>query len=795
MSRLRTILARPGKWIGLLVLILACLGLGYALRAGSAPVHVDVTVAAAPETTEAVAQETVTVWTCSMHPQIQQPEPGLCPICSMPLIPVATGGEVGSMREFKTGEAALKLMEVQTSPVERRFVTAEVRMVGKIAYDETRLGYITAWIPGRLDRLFVDYTGIRVEKGDHMVYIYSPELLAAQEELIQALRAVEELSASGLDIMKETAQATVVAAREKLRLWGLAPDQIEETERRGTPSDHMTIYAPIGGIVIHKNALEGMYVKTGTRIYTIADLSHVWVKLDAYESDLMWLRYGQKVAITGEAYPGESFTGWIAFIDPVLDERTRTVKVRVNVPNPDGKLKPEMFVHSVVKARVAMGGRVMDPDLIGRWICPMHPEVVKDAAGACDLCGMPLVTAESLGYVAAVEEEEVRPLVIPVSAALVTGKRAIVYVEVPDQDQPTFEGREIVLGPRAGDYYIVRHGLDEGDMVVTRGAFKIDSALQIQAKPSMMTPEGGGAGGVHHHGAEPARAAPGQQASGAQVPAAFSEQVRRVVEAHASVAEAMETGDIGQVRAAFNALGAAVDSADGTLLSGHPRMLWKELSMLVKNDAVEGGDATDLKVARRVASVLDDHMRRVRAQFGAVHEEHAEVPLAEPVEVAEAFRGQIGEVFQGYLALQTALAEDDWDGALVAAGTMRDALDAVDMGLTRGDAHMAWMESLSGLQTALDEMGEAADIGALRAGFSGLSEKLAAVIRRFGIAPARPVYRLRCPMAFDGRSAWWLQADRDTRNPYFGAAMPECGEVVETISAEAPPAGGGHGHE
>ncbi|MCK4375034.1 MAG: DUF3347 domain-containing protein, partial [Candidatus Brocadiae bacterium] len=361
----------------------------------------------------------------------------------------------------------------------------------------------------------------------------------------------------------------------------------------------------------------------------------------------------------------------------------------------------------------------------------------------------------SLGYVAAVEEEEVRPLVIPVSAALVTGKRAIVYVEVPDQDQPTFEGREIVLGPRAGDYYTVRHGLDEGDMVVTRGAFKIDSALQIQAKPSMMTPEGGGAGGVHHHGAEPARAAAGQEAPSAQVPPAFSEQVGRIVGAQASVAEAMETGDIGQVRDAFNALGAAVDGADGTLLSGHPRMLWKELSMLVKNDAVEGGDATDLKVACRVASVLDGHMRRVRAQFGAVHE-HADVPLAEPVEVAEAFRDQIGEVFEGYLALQTALAEDDWDGALAAGATMRDALDAVDMGLTRGDAHMAWMGSLSGLQTALDAMGEAADIGALRAGFSDLSEKLAAVIRRFGIAPVRPVYRLRCPMAFDGRGAWWL---------------------------------------
>ena len=223
----------------------------------------------------------------------------------MELIPVKkeTGEEPVSLRQLTVSRAAKKLMDIQTTPVERRFVTKRVRMVGKIEYDETRLAYITAWVPGRLDKLFVDYTGVTVQKGDRLVQMYSPELLATQEELLQAIRATIEISGSTLGIVKERTQATVEAARERLRLWGLDPQQIQEIEDRATPSDHITINAPLGGVVVHKNALEGMYVKTGTRIYTIADLSQVWAKLDAYESDHEWLRHGQEVEFTTESYP------------------------------------------------------------------------------------------------------------------------------------------------------------------------------------------------------------------------------------------------------------------------------------------------------------------------------------------------------------------------------------------------------------------------------------------------------------------------------------------------------------
>ena len=427
----------------------------------------------------------ISIYTCSMHPQIKLPKAGKCPICLMDLIPLESGSDEGGEREISVSPYSAKLMELETAEVTRQFMAAEVRMVGKVDYDETRVTYISAWVPGRIDRLFVDYTGIPVKKGDHLAELYSPELLTAQEELIQAVQTLEKLKDSNSSMLLETAKQTIVASREKLRLWGFTDDQVAGIETRGTPDDHMTIFSPESGIVIHKNAKEGQYLQTGNQIYTIADLSTVWIQLDAYESDLNWLRYGGQVDFTTETYSGKTFSGTISFIDPVINPATRTAKVRVIVENPTLKLKPGMFVRAIARPQVAEGGRVMDPALAGKWISPMHPEVVKEGPGSCDVCGMPLVTAESLGYVSKTEENA--PLVIPVTAAMKTGKRAVVYVEIPDQEKPTYEGREVKLGVRLGDYYVVESGLEEGDRVVTRGAFKLDAELQIRAKPSMMS--------------------------------------------------------------------------------------------------------------------------------------------------------------------------------------------------------------------------------------------------------------------------------------------------------------------
>lgn len=438
------------------------------------------------------------MWTCSMHPQIQQPKPGKCPICFMDLIPVETGGDTmgAGSSQISFSPEAIKLMELQTTPVERKFVEAEIRLVGKIEYDETKLKHVTAWAAGRIDRLFVDFVGTEVIEGDHMVRLYSPELISAQAEYLQALKSVENMPGNTSELISKSNNATLKAAKEKLLLLGLTELQLKDIQSKGEPADYLTIYASVGGVVLEKHVTEGAYVKTGTMIYTIADLSSLWVKLDAYESDVALVTYQQEVEFTTEAYPGEVFKGKITFIPPTLDPKTRTVKLRVNVPNPDGKLKPGMFVRAVVHSKLAQNGVVTDPSLANKYVCPMHPSIIKDELGTCDICEMDLVKAPSRGFITADQTEEA-PIVIPASAPLMTGKRAVVYVKTSNVEKPTFEGREIVLGPRAGNYYIVKEGLSEGEIVVTKGNFKIDSALQIQAKPSMMSPDGATVPGHH----------------------------------------------------------------------------------------------------------------------------------------------------------------------------------------------------------------------------------------------------------------------------------------------------------
>jgi len=577
-----------------------------------------------------------TTWTCSMHPQIQQPEPGDCPICGMDLIPLEKdAGADDGPRVMSMSEASRALADIQTTEVIRDFPVAEVSLVGKLAYDETREKSLTARFPARIDELFVNYTGIRVNQGDHLAKVYSPELLSAQRELLTAYRA-------------DPGSSITRAAREKLRLWDLLPAQIEALIESGEAKDQFVLKAPISGIVVTKNVKEGDYLKTGETLFKIVDLSVLWANLAAYESDLPWLRYGQEVGFTVESFPGESFHGQIVFIEPEVDPVSRTIPIRVNVPNEGERLKPGMFVRAVVASKLAAAGEVYAPDFAGKWISPMHPEVVKDGPGQCDVCGMDLVPAEALGYVDHPGADA--PLIVPTSAVLRTGKRAVVYLEKPNTERPSYEGREVVLGPRAGGHYIITAGLDAGDRVVTNGAFKIDSALQIQAKPSMMSA---------HEGAK---------------------------------------GE-----------GYGKDGPQG-----------------------EGRGARDESEAPQLIAA-----------------------------------DQLDALLPHYLHLQKALADDNLNET-------KNALKAL-MQVTGHEGRLAKL---------IHDMMAAEDIdGIRRPHFETLSNALIDALKASPLPQAHspsPLYIMHCPMVYDDRGADWLQSSEALRNPYFGASMLKCGEIIET---------------
>ena len=749
------------------------------------------------------------MWTCSMHPRIQLPKKGKCPICFMDLIPLEPKDHDASPRELKMSPAAMALADIRTQKVERRFVTNSVRMVGKVDYDETKLVDISSRVPGRLDRLYVDYTGVTVRKGDHLVYIYSPELVVAQKELLQAH---DIYTRSSDDRNRELALSTLGSVEEKLRLLGVLDEQIEQIKQRGTPSDHLTIYAPASGIVVHKDANEGMYVKTGTRIYTIADLSRVWVYLDAYESDLPWIRYGQEVQFTTESFPGEVFTGRIAFIDPVLNEKTRTVKVRVNVPNEKLWLKPGMFVRAVVQSRLAAGGRVLDASLIGKWISPMHPEVVKDGPGQCDVCGMDLVPAESLGFVTPERSPE-PPLVIPASAPLITGKRAVVYVKLPDRDEPTFEGREVILGYRAGNDYVVRHGLKEGELVVTAGNFKIDAALQIQANPSMMSPPEGFV--IDDEDRKPL-----------DVSGDFRLAVLPLLNAYLAAAKALAADDRTGAQASVGELIAAAKSVDANLLDEKAHTRWTRIADRIVVVAYDLTDAEDRDTVRTHFGQLSEAVVWLVESFG-----HAvDGPLVQmhcdmandyeggdwlqsdlevanpyfgsgmlgcgkrvktfesqaPLRVPDSFRRQFAPMVDAYLQLQEALAADRLPDAVAAWQSLHDSMQTVDPSELGERETRLWAGSREQLEQGLSAVPteeETADIEKLRKHFGTLSITMLDIVDRFGHTRPDALSKAFCPMAFKNKGAAWLQSGEQIANPYFGAKMLRCGSINRTFAA------------
>ncbi len=552
------------RWGLLAISIVASFWIGFAIRGGGQ--------ATSGPAVQPVAERAPTTWTCSMHPQIKLPKAGQCPICFMDLIPldVSSAEDLGPT-VLVLSPSAVSLAEIQSRIVEPREVKATVRLIGKVDYDETRMRTISAWVPGRIDTLFVDFTGTNVSLGEPLVSIYSPELYVAQSELLNAQRVNRNLQQSRDEILRRTSIATIQSARERLKLWGLDETQIDAIAAEDEPSAHLRILSPASGVVVHKNVVEGMYVETGSRIYTLADLSRVWVTMNAYESDLAGLSENQTVDFTVEALPGREFSGKIVFIDPVLDNATRTVRVRVEADNASGLLKPGMFVNATVQSAPRTDGPP--------------------------------------------------PLVIPASAALITGERAVVYVQVPDTEKPTFEGRVVVLGPRVGDEYIVLSGLEAGEIVVTKGNFKIDSALQIEAKPSMMNPDGGGPIPGHNHGShgtgvEVPTERPDTVIVPGEIDDQFKVQLGELLQAYLPVPEALAQDDgVAAQEAARHAL-MALDPIDMSLVTGDAHKEWmNDLARLRKSFGALA-EADDIEASRKALLPATNDLWATLTRFG-----------------------------------------------------------------------------------------------------------------------------------------------------------------------------------
>lgn len=370
------------------------------------------------------------LWTCSMHPQIQKDEPGQCPLCGMDLVPLENSINIEDalIDEVPMSESAMKLAEIQTYIVEKSVPQKETYLLGKVKADERLMYSQTVHFPGRVEKLFINFTGEKVSKGQKLATIYSSELVTAQKELFEVLND------------NSLSPALVDAARNKLKQWKFTDLQIAELENSGEVQMNVDILSDYSGFVMMRHVSEGDHFMEGQVLFEITDLRKVWVLFEAYENDLPWVKLGNDIEIDLISLPGKTFKGKVTFIDPFINPKTRVAYVRVELSNSKGQLKPDMFANGLIKSRLKIDEGVV---------------------------------------------------LVPKSSVLWTGKRAVVYVKLPNRDHNSFIYREVILGEDAGDFYIITKGLEEGEEIASNGVFKIDASAQLAGKKSMMNPTGG----------------------------------------------------------------------------------------------------------------------------------------------------------------------------------------------------------------------------------------------------------------------------------------------------------------
>lgn len=450
------------------------------------------------------AEEDVQEYTCSMHPNFRSTDPNeRCPICGMELIPVTrSSARDDDLTAIEFSGRSLALLDLQTYKVQRGTATQQLRLLGSLEFDERSLNAISAWTSGRIERLHVNYTGAYVEAGDPLVELYSPELYVAQQELLQAYSQGQREAPA---FLADSNQTTLRAARERLRLLGLSGAQIDQIVESGEASDRILIHAPSAGLVVTRNVSQGDYVNTGDTVLELADQDRLWAVFELFERDLEYIEVGQQLEFYLQS-SNQRVQGVVESLAPRIDAERRTREVRVALHAGEESLTVGTFVRALVD----------------------------------------------------IEVDNV--LAIPASAPLLTGSRAVVYVRV-SPDSGEFEARTIEIGRRLGDSYEVLSGLEEGDIVVSRGAFRIDSELQLRGRPSMMAPQGGGAVG-HDHGAMSARETAHADHEEPVVAAGESLQLGNLPDTYFAMWEALHGDDVDRWQAAAEDFYQAADAVN-----------------------------------------------------------------------------------------------------------------------------------------------------------------------------------------------------------------------------------------
>ena len=480
-----------------------------------------------------------TIWTCSMHPQIRKDEPGLCPLCAMDLIPLTQDATQIDPNTISMTEDAARIAEIQTTTVSAGQAQKEVRLYGQIQADERLVQTQTAHIGGRIEQLLVNFTGEEVRKGQPVAQIYSPSLITAQQELLEALK----MNDANL----------IHAAREKLIQWKLTGQQISDIEKTGQVKSNFDINATVSGIVTARKVNKGDYVQQGSTLFEIADLSHVWALFDAYETDIPWIKKGDKISFALQSLPGQEFTGSVAFIDPVIDAGNRIARIRVEVANRGGNLKPGMFATGNLKASLASKGN---------------------------------------------------SITIPHSSVLWTGTRSIVYIKVPDAARPTFIMRDITRGPDLGDCSVDMDGLEEDEEIVTNGTFNIDASAQLLGKPSMMNGSGEAANG--QTSTKKVEAMP-----------ELLTQLENLYTAYEDLKNAFVLSDPKKASASAVKLADGLKSVDSKLIGTSEMSTWQEFSSAVDLETKKIIQNIEIEKQRESFSPLSNNFYKIIKMYGS----------------------------------------------------------------------------------------------------------------------------------------------------------------------------------